>query len=62
MADFSNPRCEIELIIIDPPKAIFISDCEDHSDFQGDASAKESTCQCRRPRRHGVDPWVGKIP
>ena len=22
---------------------------------------KESTCQCRRHRRHGFDPWVGKI-
>jgi len=25
-------------------------------------SGKESTCQCRRHRRHGFDPWVGKIP
>ena len=25
-------------------------------------SGKESTCQRRRPRRHGFDPWVGKIP
>ena len=24
-------------------------------------SGKESTCQCRRHRRHGFDPWVGKI-
>ena len=22
----------------------------------------EPTCQCRRCRRHGFDPWVGKIP
>ena len=22
---------------------------------------KESTCQCRRSRRHGFDPWVSKI-
>ena len=22
---------------------------------------KEPTCQCRRHRRHGFDPWVGKI-
>ena len=27
--------------------------------FPGGASGKESTCQCRR---HGFDPWVGKIP
>ena len=25
-------------------------------------SDKESTCQCRRHRRQGFDPWVGKIP
>ena len=24
-------------------------------------SGKESTCQCRRHRRHGFDPWIGKI-
>ena len=23
---------------------------------------KNPTCQCRRPKRHGFDPWVGKIP
>ena len=23
---------------------------------------KEFTCQCRRLRRHGFNPWVGKIP
>ena len=25
-------------------------------------SGKELTCQCRRPNRHGFDPWVGKSP
>ena len=25
-------------------------------------SGKESACQCRRCRRHGFSPWVGKIP
>ena len=25
-------------------------------------SGKESTCQGRRSRRRGFDPWVGKIP
>ena len=24
-------------------------------------SGEESTCQCRRRRKHGFDPWVGKI-
>ena len=30
--------------------------------FPGGASCKESTCQCRRHKRPGFDPWVGKIP
>jgi len=30
-------------------------------DFSGGASGKESTCQCRRHKRCGLDPWVGKI-
>ena len=25
-------------------------------------SGKEPTCQCRRRKRCGFDPWVGKIP
>ena len=25
-------------------------------------TSKESACQCRRHRRHGFDPWIGKIP
>ena len=30
--------------------------------FPGGSSDKESTCQCWRHKRHGFDPWVGKIP
>ena len=30
--------------------------------FPGDTSGKESTCQCRRHKRCGFDPWVRKIP
>ena len=30
--------------------------------FPGGASGKEPTSQCRRCKRHGFDPWVGKIP
>ena len=30
--------------------------------FPGGASGKEPTCQCRRHKRCGFDPWVGKIP
>ena len=30
--------------------------------FPGGASGREPTCQCRRHKRCGFDPWVGKIP
>ena len=31
--------------------------------FQGGTSGKKKpTCQCRRLKRHGFNPWVGKIP
>ena len=30
--------------------------------FPGGASGKESAYQCRRHRRCGFDPWVGKVP
>ena len=30
--------------------------------FPGGASGEEPTCQCRSYKKHGLDPWVGKIP
>ena len=30
--------------------------------FPGGASGKEPACQCRRRKRHGFEPWLGKIP
>ena len=33
-----------------------------HPRFPRWLSSKESPCQCRRHKRHGFDPWVGKIP
>ena len=30
--------------------------------FPGGASGKEPTCQCRRHKRRGFNPWVRKIP
>ena len=30
--------------------------------FLGGASGKETTCQCVRLKRSGLDPWVRKIP
>ena len=32
------------------------------SGFPGGASGKEPAWQCKRLKRHGFDPWVGKIP
>jgi len=33
----------------------------EYSGLPRQLSGKESTCQCRRHKRHGFDPWVGKI-
>jgi len=30
--------------------------------FLGGTSGKEANCQCRRHKREGLHPWVGKIP
>ena len=30
--------------------------------FSGGTSGKELACQCRRHKRRGFNPWVGKIP
>ena len=30
--------------------------------FPGGTTGKEPVCQCRRPKRCGFNPWVGKIP
>ena len=30
--------------------------------FPSGTSGKESACQCRRVRRQGLSPWVGRIP
>ena len=32
------------------------------SGFPDGASGKEPTCQCRRHKKLGFNPWVGKIP
>ena len=33
-----------------------------HQWFPGGAGGKEPACQCRRQKRSGFHPWVGKIP
>ena len=32
------------------------------SGFPGGSSGKEPICQCRRHKKLGFNPWVGKIP
>ena len=32
-----------------------------YSSFLGGANGKEPACQCRKHKRHGFNPWVGKI-
>ena len=42
---------------------IMLTYLQDHNDFRPSCSSgKESAWKCRRHRRLGFDPWVGKIP
>ena len=36
--------------------------CSGNLGFSGGASGKEPACKCRRCKRPGFNPWVGKIP
>ena len=36
--------------------------CSDFWCFPRGTSGKEPICQCRRSKRHGFSPWIGKIP
>ena len=38
-----------------------ITNCHPSKGFPGGASGKQPTCQCRRCKRLGFDPWVRKI-
>ena len=45
------------------PWDLIIEGCYTHNwDFPGGPSGKELTCKCRRWKRHGFNPWVGKNP
>ena len=35
---------------------------KEYTNFPSGASGKEPTCQCRRHKRSGLDPWFRKIP
>ena len=54
--------------LIAPPFAILKGPVQKHSgkplggSFPSGTSGKEHICQCRRHKRPGFDPWVGKIP
>ena len=41
------------------PICIYVYTC---TYFADGASGKEPACQCRRHERHGLDPWVEKMP
>ena len=34
----------------------------DHTGFPGGTSGKERSCQCRKHKRHGFNPWIRQIP
>ena len=52
----------IELLGIHPPKNENLCPHSFILDFPGGTSGKEPASQCRRQKRCGFDPWVGKIP
>ena len=43
-------------------KHTYIHACIQSRGFPGGTSGKEPTCQCRRHKRAGFDPWARKIP
>ena len=48
-----------------PPPSVaprFSQSMDSWTAFPDGASGKESACQCRRRKRHGFNPWVGKMP
>ena len=57
-AFFSLPTSEVSVRVIN---YIIASYLQNSLGFPGGASGKESSCQCRRHKRHGFNPCVGKI-
>ena len=43
-------------------KTFFVNPLIISLDFPGGSDGKEPACQCRKCKRLGFDPWVGKIP
>ena len=50
-----HPPGHLPLTLLDESMEVILG-------FPGGASGKEPTCHCRRRKRLGFDPWVGKIP
>ena len=44
------------------PLYVYACVCGGWGGFPGDASGREPSCQCKRHKRRGFNPWVGKIP
>ena len=58
-----DPKVTIHSMRWSPPVRVqFRHRCRVRLGFPGVLVVKESTCQCRRHKRCGFDPWVGKIP
>ena len=68
-------ECEVSILPPDPKHSLLTMVCFNKHAFHWLAiqtiiriglprwlSGKESTCKCRRCKRHGFDPWLGKIP
>ena len=43
-------------------KSFFVGSASQPGGFPGGTSDKEPACQCRRHKKWGFDPWVGKTP
>ena len=57
----SPPKQKLDSIVISSDILLLRYPMVTYS-LPGGTSGKEPACQCRRHKRHGFDPWVGKIP
>ena len=54
--------CVCVCVCVCKPLYVCVCVCGGWGGFPGGASGKEPSCQCKRPKRCGFNPWVGKIP
>ena len=55
----SKDTCELNWIM---DLVSYLSEDIHHLGFPGVTSGREPACQCRKRKRRGFDPWVGKVP